>query len=381
MAQPSARAPENDDASAEPLVVTRAIVPTGAGATDIGQREHNEDHVLLRPELGLFLLADGAGGHSAGNVASALATTTVANVFETTAKSLRERPEVDEFGMWTTARRLAAAIHRANAEVVDIAKKTARYQGMGTTVVALAFSHDGDVVHVAHVGDSRAYRLRGGVIEGLTEDHSLMNDVLETRPDADDALIAKMPRHVVTRALGMEDGVRVPVRTLRVLPGDIYMLCSDGLSDVLDEVAMEEVLLEKRVPSDHVHALVDAALAAGAKDNVAAVIVACAESEVPPRRRPSTRPVVRVEPPPIPVEARAAMGSAPEIIIVGVESHVVPMDSASASLMDALGRFARLRQPSLPEIAHPKATRCGDCGQPLEASATACPTCGAKVHA
>src|SRR5580693_1380276 len=115
----------------DPVVTMHALAPLAAGATDIGQRDHNEDHVLLRPELGLFLLADGAGGHSAGNVASALATTTVANVFETTAKSLRERPEVDEFGMWTTARRLAAAIHRANAKVVDIAKKTARYQGMG----------------------------------------------------------------------------------------------------------------------------------------------------------------------------------------------------------------------------------------------------------
>src|SRR5580700_7047800 len=117
----------------DPVLLTHALVPVAAGRTDVGQREHNEDHVLVRPELGLFVLADGAGGHNAGNVASALATTTVANIFETTAKSLRERPEVDEFGMWTTARRLAAAIHRANAEVVDIAKKTARYQGMGTT--------------------------------------------------------------------------------------------------------------------------------------------------------------------------------------------------------------------------------------------------------
>src|SRR5271169_3702041 len=85
----------------------RALSPFAAGATDIGQREHNEDHVLLRPELGLFVLADGAGGHNAGNVASALATTTVANVFETSAKALGERPDIDEFGLHTMARRLA----------------------------------------------------------------------------------------------------------------------------------------------------------------------------------------------------------------------------------------------------------------------------------
>ena len=374
MVQPSTRAVHGD---ADPVLVTRAIVPSGAGATDIGTRDHNEDHVLLRPEIGLYLLADGAGGHNAGNVASALATTTVANVFETTAKSLKDRPEVDTFGLWTVARRLATAIHRANAEVVEIARKTARYQGMGTTLVALAFSPEGDIVHVAHVGDSRAYRYRGGVVEALTVDHSLINDVLETNPDADDALIAKMPRHVVTRALGMEDGVRVPVRTFRVVAGDLYIMCSDGLSDVMDELAIEEVLSEARGPAEHVRALIDAALAAGARDNVAAVVVACKEADT--KRRPSARPAVHVEPPPIPVDVRAQLGSAPEIIIVGVESHVVPMDSASASLMDALGKFARLRQPSLPEISHPKATRCADCGQPLEASATACPTCGTPV--
>ena len=101
----------------------RGLSPFAAGATDIGQREHNEDHVLLRPELGLFLLADGAGGHNAGNIASALATTTVANVFETTAASLVDRPEVDAFGLPTVARRLSSAIHRANAEIIDIAKQ------------------------------------------------------------------------------------------------------------------------------------------------------------------------------------------------------------------------------------------------------------------
>src|SRR5450755_3607862 len=121
--QPSALAVE---AMEDPMATPRAIAPVGAGATDIGPREHNEDNVLLRPELGLFLLADGAGGHNAGNVASALATSTVANVFETTAASLADRPEIDQFGLWTGARRLAAAIHRANVDIIDIAKKSSR---------------------------------------------------------------------------------------------------------------------------------------------------------------------------------------------------------------------------------------------------------------
>src|SRR5580704_491037 len=184
--------PKALDGLHDPVLTTRALAPVGAGATDIGPREHNEDHVLVRPELGLFLLADGAGGHNAGNVASALATTTVANVYESSATALAKRPELDDFGLWTMARRLAAAIQRANAEVIEIAKKTEKYQGMGTTLVALAFSEDGHFAHVAHVGDSRCYRLRSGMLEALTADHSLLVDVLEMHPDADDQLLARM---------------------------------------------------------------------------------------------------------------------------------------------------------------------------------------------
>jgi len=360
--------------SDDPVIVTHALLPVGAGATDIGQREHNEDHVLLRAELGLFVLADGAGGHNAGNVASALAATTVANVFETSATTLGHRPEIDDFGLWTMARRLATAVQRANAEVIDVAKKTAKYQGMGTTLVALAFSADGDIVHIAHVGDSRCYRLRGGLLEALTVDHSLVVDVLETHPDVDDILFGMMPRHVVTRALGMEESVRVSTRTLRALADDLYLLCSDGLSDALDDGMIEEILGEARSPEDHVKALIGAALKSGAQDNIAAVVVGCEETEVVPRRRPSARP----EPPKLP-PPRRPMGSAPEIIIVGVQSRVVPSDSATAGLMDALGRFARLRQASVPEVAQPKSARCADCGQPLESGATVCPTCGSSV--
>ena len=355
----------------DPVVSTRAIEALGAGATDIGQRDHNEDHVLIRRELGLFLLADGAGGHNAGNVASALATTTVANVFETSAATLADRPEVDGLGLWTIARRLAGAIRRANADIIEVAKKTEKYQGMGTTIAALEFSPEGDIVHVAHVGDSRCYRLRDGILEALTVDHSLVVDVLEMYPDADDELLARMPRHVVTRALGMEESVRVSARSLRVVAGDVYLLCSDGLTDILDDWRIEDVLSETRTPEDHVRALIDAALAAGADDNVAVVAVVCRETDVLPMRRPSLRPSD-----PLVSTVRDPMGSAPEIIIVGVETHVVPAESASATLLDALGRFARMRQPSVPEVAQPKPARCADCGQPLEKGATACPTCG-----
>src|ERR1700689_982044 len=186
-----------------------------------------------------------------------------------------------------------------------------------------------------------------------------------------------MPRHVVTRALGMEETVRVSVRTHRVLPEDLFLLCSDGLSDTLGDGRIEEVLGDDRLPEQHVRALVRAALDAGAHDNVAAVVVLCDETEDAPKRKPSVRPEPIVDLPP---KVRQPVGSAPEIIIVGVESRVVPSESASDSLLDPLGRFARLRQPSVPEVAYPKPSRCGECGQPLENSTSICPTCGAIVR-
>ena len=100
-----------------------------------------------------------------------------------------------------------------------------------------------------------------------------------------------MPQHVVTRALGMEETLRVPVRSLRVVPGDLYLLCSDGLTGALDDDRIEALLTEKRTPNEHVRAILDAALAAGARDNVAALVVECRETDVAPPRRPSVRPL------------------------------------------------------------------------------------------
>jgi protein phosphatase len=352
----------------------RTLEAVAAGATDIGQRKHNEDHILVRPELGLFLVADGAGGHNAGNVASALATTTVANVFETSAASLADRPEVDDFGLETTARRLSAAIHRANAEIIDIAKRSARYHGMGTTLVALAVSPSSDRVHLAHVGDSRCYRWRDGELEALTVDHSLMNDVLELQPDAEDALLARAPRHVVTRALGMEERLRVDIRSLRVRAGDVFFMCSDGVTEALEDGALEMILSEARTPDELVRAVLQRAIQAGAEDNVAAVVVAFRAAAVAPLRRPSVRPMVPHMPQP-----RAPFGSAPEIIIVGIETHVVPTESADAKLLDAVGRLSRLRAASSPELGRPKARQCAACGQPLDDAAARCPTCDAAL--
>jgi hypothetical protein len=176
----------------------------------------------------------------------------------------------------------------------------------------------------------------------------------------------------------MEETLRVPVRSMRAFDGDTYLLCSDGLSGSLTDEQIEEILLRPGAPSDQVRALIDAALAAGAHDNIATIVLRCRETDVTPQRRASSRPPgVLVDVPPS--TTRMPQASAPEIVIVGVETHVVPANSANANLLDALGRFARLRQMSVPEIAQPKPGRCADCGQPLDKDSAACPTCGKAV--
>jgi serine/threonine protein phosphatase PrpC len=313
------------------------------GSVDIGRRrKHNEDAVLLRPDLLVYVLADGAGGHNAGNVASALATTSVANFFETTEAAMAGAPDVDRFGLSKGERRLAAAIQRANRDIVDISKTSNKHKGMGTTIVAISVTVDHGVMHVAHVGDSRCYRWRAGELEQLTYDHSLINDVLETRPEVDDMALERLPPNVVTRALGMEDRVRVSVRSFRMLTGDRYLLCSDGLTDELDDDQLAEVLKLEKPAEDVVHLLIDMANQSGGEDNIGALVIRCevapsSPSSSWPRRRTSVHPR-----PEMTTLIDAAEGDArdadPEIVIVGVEHapDVVPAGSANRELLDAL---------------------------------------------
>lgn len=277
-----------------------------AGDTHIGLREHNEDAILLRRELELYALADGAGGENAGNVASNLALTTIAHRFEETQN--KERPDFDVLGLPAGARRLSAAVHRANAEIVQLAQASHRYQGMGTTVVAAYVEPARAIMHLAHVGDSRCYRLRAGFVELLTQDHSLLNDVLELAPELPEANAKKLPTRVVTRALGMERVVRVSVQSLGLAPGDRYLLCSDGLTDQLEEEQIADALRQELRPDALVKLLLDVSHAAKARDNVAVVVLdvhAVGASDYP-------QPALRGP-------RGAVSDSDPEIVILGSE--------------------------------------------------------------
>ena len=287
-----------------------------AGDTHIGLREHNEDAILLRRELHLFALADGAGGENAGNVASSLALTTLGHRFEQTAED--EETGFDVLGLPVGAKRLSAAIHRANAEIVQLANASDKYMGMGTTVVAMFCEPKTAVLHLAHVGDSRCYRLRDGIVELLTQDHSLMNDVLELAPELDEEKARALPTRVVTRALGMGKNVRVTVQSFVLVPGDRYLLCSDGLTDQLEEEQIADALRQDSRPDALVKLLLDVADASKARDNVAVVVVdvhASGEATDWPSPTLRARPLQQIQQR---QQARSASAdlSQPEIIIV-----------------------------------------------------------------
>ncbi len=225
----------------------------------------------MRRELDLFCLADGAGGENAGNVASSMALASIAHRFEETKDA--KTPTFDVLGVPSAARRLSAAVHRANADIVQLARESDRYRGMGTTVVATFVETERAVLHLGHVGDSRCYRLRGDLVELLTQDHSLANDVLELAPELDDEKARKLPTRVVTRALGMEPTVRVAMQSIALAPGDRYLLCSDGLTDQLEEEQIADALRQDLRPDAQVKLLLDIAHAAKARDNVAVIVL------------------------------------------------------------------------------------------------------------
>ena len=263
--------------------------PLAAAVTDVGrQRKHNEDNVLVKSELGLFVVADGMGGHNAGNVASALATKSLDNFFEATrAGSLPGPIPTDEQELDPEARRIVAAIRKANHDVFVISNTYTQHQGMGSTVVAAYVSCETAQIHVGHVGDSRCYRIRHGEIEQLTKDHSLINDALALKPDLSQDELARLPKNIITRALGMKDAVKVDIRSEHTQPGDVFLLCSDGLSGMISEQQMLDVFDITQDPHEACELLIEMANEAGGTDNISALIIRI-QPEVHDERQPDS---------------------------------------------------------------------------------------------
>jgi PPM family protein phosphatase len=203
-------------------------------ATDTGRvREHNEDAVALDPDIGLFVLADGMGGYNAGEVASGIAVKTIMNLVREAYATQDLTGSDQDTGLSRPGIILRDAIARANKIIHQTSKTQEKCEGMGTTVVAGLF-HD-DRIIVAHVGDSRMYRLRGDRFEQITLDHSLLQELVDRGFYTPEEAQRVTNKNYVTRALGVEPTVEVEIKEHPVHRGDCLVLCSDGLTDMVED--------------------------------------------------------------------------------------------------------------------------------------------------
>lgn len=243
-----------------------------AGETNVGKkRQHNEDNFSIVEEAGLYIVADGMGGHASGEVASKMAVDSIREFFEATAKDPdRTWPYKMDKSRGYEENRLITAIKLANLRIFEGAQKDAKQKGMGTTLVTVFAVQEG--VYIAHVGDSRVYRIREGRIEQMTEDHSLLNDYIKMKRLTPEEIAAFPHKNVIVRALGMKDVVKVDTRFEQPRDGDTYVLCSDGLSGPVTDEDILAITLAAPDLKTAATQLIDKANANGGPDNVTVVL-------------------------------------------------------------------------------------------------------------
>lgn len=245
-----------------------------AGITDVGlQRDHNEDSFVILKEHELYIVADGMGGHRAGDVASRLATDAIVDFFRAAAAEDFTWPFHFDARISEEENRLLTGIRIANRQIMDRSVRSRECQGMGTTVVGALFNGKRAKMYIGHVGDSRAYRVREGAIQQMTRDHSLVNDYLLAMPELTEEQRSELPKNVITRALGMQEHVAVDLQGDDAKPGDTYVLCSDGLSGMIDDSEILEVATSTDDLEEVCRRLVALANEHGGEDNITALIV------------------------------------------------------------------------------------------------------------
>ncbi len=244
-----------------------------SGHTHVGmKRNHNEDNFLLLPEERLFVVADGMGGHASGEVASKIAIDEMAEFFKLTgADSDVTWPYKMDKSRNYDENRLAVGIKLANSRIFEKSSTDQKLKGMGTTIVSVFFAKDSEVV-VGHVGDSRVYFFRNGVLKQITEDHSLLNDYLKAKKLTPEEIEAFPHKNVIVRALGMKDTVQVDVNRVEPKDGDTFLLCSDGLSGMVPDAQMQEILNSSPDLDKVCGQMIDAANANGGNDNVTCIL-------------------------------------------------------------------------------------------------------------
>jgi serine/threonine protein phosphatase PrpC len=249
-----------------------------AGDSNVGmKRAHNEDSFFLPESERLAIVADGMGGHASGEVASRMAVETIAGFFKATQEEQQLTwPFKMDKGHRYDVNRMVTAIKLANLKIHEQAQKDPRCHGMGTTVVSALFVDDALVV--GHVGDSRLYRRRDGVFEQITEDHSLLNDYIKMKHLSPDEIAAFPHKNVIVRALGMKDTVQVDVHVEAPRLGDVYLICSDGLSGMIKDEELAEIATSDRDLDVVCERLITTANKNGGLDNITVVAVRLEEA-------------------------------------------------------------------------------------------------------
>ena len=244
---------------------------TSCGITDVGmKRANNEDNYLINDELSLFVVCDGMGGHVGGEFASAIAVNTVEEVLASIESDPDALPAKGADSVEYTREKLRYAVRLAGRRIFEKASADPEYKGMGTTVVVLLI--DSGNVFVGHVGDSRAYRFRGKQIEQLTEDHSLVNEKIKAGLITEEEAATHRMRNIITRSLGFQEEVEIDTQVHALQNGDQYLLCSDGLSGLVDGAEMGEMLLSES-PQNAARKLIHLACERGGDDNITTVVL------------------------------------------------------------------------------------------------------------
>jgi serine/threonine protein phosphatase PrpC len=249
------------------------------GLSDVGlTRAHNEDYFEVDPKNRLYVVADGMGGHSHGEVAAKIAVDAIHDFIETSSDRDNTWPFAPDAHLAHHSNLLKMAMRLAHDEVLGAIRRDGTLHGMGTT--AVGFLLEDSLAAVAHVGDSRAYRLRDGRLDQLTQDHTWVHEQVLAGFLSQEQARSHPLKNVVTRALGGEAEVVVDVREVEARPGDLYLLCSDGLTTMLGDADIQKRLASGKGLHEICRALVDDANARGGVDNVTVVLLAIEEGPV-----------------------------------------------------------------------------------------------------
>jgi PPM family protein phosphatase len=245
-----------------------------AGRTHVGmKRGHNEDSFRIYNEENLFIVADGMGGYSKGEVASQLAVDTLSQFFKETSDDIESTwPFKMDKGLSYEENRVIAGVKLANKQIYDYCSNSEKIQRMGTTIVVVLLA--GEDAYISHVGDSRVYLWRKGKLRQFTEDHSLLNEYIKLNKLTEEQIKNFRHKNVIVRALGMSDRVKVDLGRSSLQPGDIFLLCSDGLSGMLEDSEIKNIVTEHEDDLERAcETLIEKANNNGGYDNITAVLI------------------------------------------------------------------------------------------------------------